>query len=283
MPPKTKTLKPQTFTNTIVPLLKTQQFYWYVGHVSVLFSFVMYTVKSFFSSSLFYYKLTLLSVLLTYTIVLRQVHFKTLDSIKSPTFKQNLLKDENFHYFWLALTFFLVSGSVGAVSGALYSFTIFSLFHALTYFQNNILGALPTSLSQQQAINSRINTFTTSYNEPALMVAANAELLLLSSFVFTIPFTPFRLFRAPVAAIANLWLFATVVVFLKLRYDSNKYTRTVVDSWDLRISQFLYSPQSQIIPQGVKDAYLVHFKGALQKYLGPITFSKTVAPTKKNK
>ncbi|CAH2352734.1 pore membrane protein of 33 kDa [[Candida] railenensis] len=283
MPPKAATttkaegkFKPDTFGSTMVALVKTQQFYWFLGHVFVLVAFFLHNITSFFSKTLFYYKITLLSVLFTYTIVLRQVHFKTFASLKAPNLRANLIKDENFHYFVLALVFFLTSSRLGALSGSIYSFTIFSLFHSLTYFQNNILSSLPISLSSQQALNSKINNFTSSYNETALMIASQSELLLLTSFVFTIPMTPINLLRSPINAILNVIVFGVVVTFIKLRYDQNKYTQHVVSSWDLKISQLLHSPQASMIPQSIKDAYQIQFKGLLSQYLGPISSTNII-------
>ncbi len=286
MPPKpaqatatANPLKPRGLPQTIAALLQTQQFYWFLGHVSVLVSFVLHSVTAFFSRSTFYYKFTLLSVLFTYTIVLRQLHFRTLSALRSPNLRAGLLKDENFHYFMLALVFFVTHPVTGPLSGLIYSFTIFSLFHSLTYFQNSLLSSLPISLSAQQTLNTRINNFTTQYNEPALMIASNSELLLLTTFVFSLPFTPVYLFKAPLYAITNLFVFGVVIVFLKLRYDLNKYTQLVINSWDLRITQFLFSPQAAMIPNSVRNGYQIQFKTLLHRYLGPISVPNLIRIT----
>lgn len=274
-----KELKPQTLIKTVSTLLQTQQFYWFLGHVSVLVSFITYNITSFFTSSLFYYKTILLSVLFTYAIVLRQVHFRKATFSNLTLLKNNLIKDENFQYFTLALVFFLSCSTLRPLSGSVFSFAIFSLFHALTYFQRNLLSSFPVSLQKQQQLNTRINAFTSTYNEPALVFASNSELLLIANFILSIPLTPIRLFTSPLFAITNVIVFGFVVTFLKLRYDSNKYTQQVVNNWDLKVTQLLFSPQAAVIPQSIKDTYQIQFKNLLKTYLGPISVNNIVKLT----
>lgn len=274
MPPKTNQLQPRGLIQTIVPLAKTQQFYWYVGHVLTVLLFVFNQISSFIAParSEALYRWALLAVLATYAIVVRQIHFRGgLGQIVSKATSPGFLRDDNVQYLGLALVLYLSSFKIGAVAGTLYSFAIFSVFHALTYFQNNLLHALPLPIERQQALNTRINDFTTNSNQQALLIAANAELFTPLSFVLQLPALVFRIFRDPVYVIVDVLTLATIVVFLKLRFNQNKYTQTVVQQLDLRISAFVSNPllplQAQLF--GIYAA----FRNALVTYIGPIRIS----------
>ncbi|CUM66338.1 uncharacterized protein PRCAT00004001001 [Priceomyces carsonii] len=263
--------------HSILPLLRTQQFYWYLGHVLTLVFFVL----NFFSRSLRVYRLCLLAILLSYFIVIRQIFFKgqakkTLKSISDPGFRYQLLKDENVQYLILALVFFASSFIVGQVTGGLYSFAIFSLFHSLSYFQTNIVSGLPIGASRKNSISSAITRFTTGYNKQALFIAANSETIMLSGVFISIPLSAFRIFRNPLYVLVNVFLFATIVVFLKLRYDSNQYTQAVFNQWDTKINQLLMHPSA---PPSLKYTYSTTFKGLLKRYIEPIKIQKNIKKT----
>lgn len=236
--------------------------------------FVFNQVASFFAParSETLYRLTLLAVLATYAIVVRQVHFRgglsyIASKVKSPAF----LKDDNVQYLGLALVLYVSSFKIGAVSGALYSFAIFSVFHALTYFQNNLLHALPLPIERQQALNTRINNFTTNNNQQALLIAVNAEVFIPLSFVFQLPGLVFRVFRDPVYVVVDLLTFAAIVVFLKLRFNQNQFTQTVVHQLDQKISGFVGNP---LLPlQAQLFAAYAGFRNGLVTYLKPIRIS----------
>lgn len=70
--------RPQPVTQQILRLAKTQQFYWFLGHVFAIIFFSFYQVLLIFSAtkSLKYYKFTLLSILVTYVIVIKQIYLR---------------------------------------------------------------------------------------------------------------------------------------------------------------------------------------------------------------
>lgn len=266
-------LQPKTLSGTVSRLVRTQQFYWFLGHVAGIVFFTLNALSAFYSRSVKYYKGCLLAELITYGIVIRQIHFKKsgvaglANVAKDKQLRIKLVRDDNVQYFTLALIFYFSSGVIGGVSGGLYSFVIFSVFHTLTYFQTNLLGSMPMSISAQQELNTRINHFTSTYNQQALMIAANAEFLLLSGFVFTVPFMFVQVFRAPIFVLVNTFVFASVVAFLKLRYISNQYTQSIISLWDLKINQILLSGK---LPQSFSQFYNVRFKLWLHTLTDPI-------------
>ncbi|CUM56419.1 uncharacterized protein AC631_04445 [Debaryomyces fabryi] len=281
MAEKQNKVQTKSFGQTIATLALSKQFYWFVGHALEIIFFILNMISSFFSRTAKFYNCALVAVLFTYGIVIKQIHFKKTglgQVVRDRDLRARMIRDDNVQYFLLALVFLLSSGTIGGVAGGLYSFTIFSVFHVLTYFQTNLLGSMPFNKVQQENLNAKINHFTTTYNQQALLMAANAEFLLLSGFIFTIPLMFVQIFRIPLFVIVNTSVFAAIVVFLKLRYISNRYTQEIVSQWDMKINQVLLSGK---LPASLNEYYNIRLKGLIQKLTDPIQLP-AIASTKKS-
>lgn len=264
-----------SLAKTLPKLMSSLQFYWFLGHAAAIILFLAYFVFSFLSTrrSSTYYRYALVSELISYGIVIKQVHFKS-----RLTPKAQVLKDDNFQYFILGATFFISSFKIGPISGALYPFVIYSFFHTITYFQANVLESLPITLQTQASINARISHVSTNFNQQALFIASSSEVMLFSYFLMGLPGCFFRLFRDPIYVVVHLLTFMMVVVFVKLRYNDSQYTRAAVQQFDARITQFLANP---IVPPQLAALYNVSFKNAIVRYVGPIKVPVS-APAKKS-
>ncbi|ODV79106.1 uncharacterized protein CANTADRAFT_51191 [Suhomyces tanzawaensis NRRL Y-17324] len=264
-------LRPRPVSQQLIALAKTQQFYWFLGHVLAFINFGIQAVLFIWpSASLKHYRFTLLSILITYVIVIKQIYFKRL-SLSSVSLTR-LARDENVHYFVLALTFYVASFKIGVIAGSLYLFIIFAVFHILTYFQNNLLAVLVPSIAAQQQINTQINNFTLKFNQQALVLAANAEVILavLSGFQL-IPAFLFQLLwsRQVVYFATKVVVFGVVLVFVKFRYDANPYTKAVVDQFDARINAFVFGLNDQRLV-----AVYTKLKQDALRFLAPIKVPK---------
>lgn len=268
MPP-TNQVDTKAFSLTIVLLAKTLQFYWYLGHVLSVVSFIFSFFLGFFSSSksLSYYRYSLFFELISYGIVVKQVHFTK----RKSTWNQ-LLKDENVQYLLFAAVLAMSSYIVGPLTGALYSYVIFSFFHSVSYFRTNILDIMPISLNAQATLNSRITFLTSNYNQQALFFASAAEVTIISNFFWDIPRIFFLMFRNPLRTVVKVMTFAASVVFVKLRYNDSQYTRSVVQQLDMRITMFLSHP---VVPKSIASFYNITFKDLVVKYIGPIRISNS--------
>lgn len=254
-------------------LLKTAQFYWFLSHVFTVLFFLVHLAYSFFNykQSLRYYQFSLLSILTTYLIVIKQLKKKTM---------VQLINDENIQYFVLAATMYLSSLKIGVITGSLYSFVIFSIFHILNYYQNNLLEIFISSIQQQQLIHGKISHFVSTYNQQALLMAANAEMFLLffgANPLIQLPTIFVNLMNKDLLAVlVRINLFLVVLVFNKLRYDSNQFTKLVIEQWDMKIQQLLVNyPQFSGVYNGT-------FKGLVAKYITPIKLPAP-APSQKKK
>ena len=187
--------------------------------------------------------------------------------LKKKTWYQ-MVADENVQYFLLAALMYLSAFKIGALSGSLYSFIIFSVFHILNYFQNNLLEVFFSSVPAQQQIHASISHFVAAYNQQALLMAANAEILLLlmgANPLLLLPSILTSLFRGDVIGIfVRLAIFVVVLAFNKIRYDNNQFTKLVIDQWDMKVQQLLAS-----VPQ-YSWIYNLKFKQLVRTYVGPI-------------
>lgn len=234
-------LRYQPPLEVLTNLIKTQQFYWFFGHVLAILFFALNFITGFFRprSSLRYYQFALLSIILTYLIVIKQIHFKS--GFKFSTINIRLLRDENVQYLTLAVVLYTSSFVIGQTQASLYSFVIFAVFHVLTYFQNHLLSVFLPSIAAQQRINSLITQFIHKFNQPALFLASNAEIMMLLFAGFQlIPSVLFLLFKRNFVYLGvQALVFVVIAAFNKLRYDGNQYTKTVVESMDARANQFV--------------------------------------------
>lgn len=253
----------------LLKVARTQKFYWFLGHVSELAFFVLNALISLYSRSVKYYRLALLAVIFTYGIVVKEIHFRRqgLAAIRKRDVRVGLIRDENVQYLLIAVVFYVTSPITGGVSGGLYPFSIYSIFHVLTYFQSTLLPSSPVSPHVRQQLDASITNFTTSFSQRALYIAANAEFFWLSSFVLFIPFALFYLLRSPLYTITNAFVFVSVIAFLKVRYETNQYFKVIVSLWDMRINQFLLSGK---LPPLLNELYNIRIKGLIHKITDPI-------------
>lgn len=274
MAPK-KQVSGRSVSQTLSHLVKSLQFYWYLGHVFSVASFTLSMVTGFFSPSrsLSYYRSTLIFELISYGIVVKQVRYKT----KKVSLEQ-LLKDENVQYLLFAIILFTSSFVIGPITGALYSYVTFSFFHSISYFQAHVLESLPISINSQASINSKISFVTTNYNQQALLFASAGEVMILTNFLWSAPGLLLLIFRKPIYSVVKVLTFVAAVVFVKLRYNDSQYTKTVVQQFDFRIASLLANP---MVPVQVSTFYNVTFKNFVLKYVGPIKVGAPVV-TKKN-
>lgn len=257
----------------MMPLIKSPQFYWFCGHTLSVLTFILSILFGFFShiQSLRQYRLSLFFELLSYGIVINQSHSKS-----ERTAWQQKLADANVQYFIYALGLLGFSFITKPVSGTLYSYVIYSFFHAITYFQANLLQALPISLSVQSKVSSNIDNITI-YNEQALLTAAAAEVMVISNFAWSIPGVVLNLFRNPFQAAIAILFMIFCTGFVKLRYDDSQPTRLVMKQMDSQIGGALAHPA---VPSQISNFYQVTFKGIIRTYIGPIKLSGPSATNK---
>lgn len=221
----------------VFKLMMTQQFWWFILHVLLVLFFIIYNISAFMRPAeiaLAYYRYTLVMVITTYVIVLARTKRRGVSG---------LLADENFQYFTVAVTFYMALLAIGAVSGVLYPYMVYLVFHILGYVQNHLLEYLGGSIEAQQGIHARIGSFVKSYNQQALFLAATTEVMLLIALVnplvvlFTVVTATLQ--GHPEVALGYFACLLVVVVFVKFRYDALPFTKAVVAGYDEKAFQFV--------------------------------------------
>ncbi|CCH41736.1 putative membrane protein [Wickerhamomyces ciferrii] len=242
----------------------TPQFFWFLGHVSTLFTTFSTVLFSFFSQSSYkrYYNWALLSIISTYVIVISQI----LKSSKSKISFFNFKSNDNLQYLSLAIVWYLVSNQK-IISGGLYPFFIFSLFHASNYFKNFILPIAPFITSpKKDHLSKVINTLITTYNEQSLVAAANLEIFILIQLLAGSPFILYYVLKNFTLALVNIIVLLQYVTFMKLRYKQSKHTKLLFDGTLYKAEAYL---NSSAIPP-VAGTYYHQLKAQATHFIGLI-------------
>ncbi|GEQ67929.1 hypothetical protein JCM33374_g1595 [Metschnikowia sp. JCM 33374] len=271
----TSNSKPSSLSENILRLAKTSQVYWFAAHAASIVCFAVWQLVGFFSraSAQRYSRLTLFFQLVSYGVVI----WKSVPVAKTKN-KIQLLRNENVQYFAFAAVLLLCSIKLIPWTKPVLPFIVYSFFHAITYFQKNLLEHLPVSLHTQAAINDRITFISSNYNLQALYFASLSELSLLIDIILGIPGLLFYIFRDPVYVAFFVFRSLAVLVFLKLRYDESQYTRQAVQQLDARIGGVLANP---MVPAQLRDLYYGPVKNAISNYAGLVSVPK-IASAKKS-
>lgn len=225
-------VRPPLGMNTLLRTrIRQPQFYWFLGHVMILYHFIQFHLSIFNGSNQkYHYNRSLIYVLITYGIVLYQ--FIRSKQLNVSNYMMNLYKMDNLQYFTLYLTLYVLnvmsSGKI-LLNGGMLSPTIFALFHVLNYFKENLLPSL-TMIPQRIMIGSLITGFIRQYNEKCLLVAQSWEIILMFRYLFmSLPTTVGKLIivllfqqRLDFVSMGKLIMIIVYCRFIRWRYVANQ-------------------------------------------------------------
>jgi len=228
-----------TLQERVLNLVKTLQFGWFVGHVSMLFFTFRYglyyiTFKSNLKWAMFSYRVAFVSALVTYGIVVYK-GYRARVRAGRPTSPMALIADENVQYFLMALVWAFSK----QVPLALLPFVVYSVFHVATYIRSNILPAIQshptapaTSASGTPAARPKasgpvadaIGNFIKEWYDTSMAVVAILELGLW-----------FRLLGSAVLFQKGSWiLLAVYSVFLRARFAQSSFVQNAIANLSAR-------------------------------------------------
>lgn len=220
-------------------------------------------------------------MLITYAIVIGQVHFKgkrisqILAIFKDRNSRIKFFKDDNVHYFLLATVFYFTRGIIGPISGGLYPYAVYGIFHAIGYFQNELLPLMSISFDRKQQIDATLTQAGALYNDRAMLVACTSELRLLVLELISLPFSVLYIFGNPMFRTTKVFVSFAIIFFLVMRYNSSKHMKMTIESTDATILQYLRHP---MVPQVVLRVYEYGFKHMAKQFamivLSPLTNAK---------
>jgi hypothetical protein len=223
----------------------TQHYIWASGHFLLLLSAFRYffAVITFKNISLWWYKAGFTGALISYAVVCQ----KSLRPVQlNAAYFKRALQDENVPYFVLAYIWY----SSRPVALALLPYTIFSLFHALTFTRTTLMPQFlppgtPSSGNgnpQPHPIAKRLQVWVKANYDTAMKAAAYIELLIFArvligaltfqnALVTPIIYAHFlrqRYYQSPFTRDAAAWTNA----WIDRRVRHAGTPRTVVQIWD---------------------------------------------------
>jgi len=240
----------------------TQHYIWAGGHFILLIAALRYILAwTFFKTpSLLGYKASFVGAIVSYTIVCQ----KSLGSPQpSAAWAKRAIADENIQYLVLALLW-LTSKPVAL---ALFPYTIFSLFHALTFTRTTLMpyflppgppataGGAPTP----HPLSKKLQAWVRANYDSAMKVVAYAEILILA--------------RVIVGALLLRNSFITPIVyahFVRMRFFQSAFTREAIVKVTNKIDQYVNGPD---MPPVVKQGW-----GTVQSFIGRWTGTTLNAP-----
>jgi len=240
----------------------TQHYVWAGGHFILLISAMRYILAwaAFKTPSLWWYKASFVGAFVSYTIVCQ----KSLGS-PQPTaaWAKRALADENVQYLILAL-FWLTSKPVAL---SLFPYTIFSLFHALTFTRTTVMpqilppgppataGGAPTP----HPLSKKLQAWVRANYDSAMKVVAYAEIIILA--------------RVIVGALMFRNSFLTPIFyahFIRMRFFQSAFTREAIIKVTAKIDGYVTGPD---MPPVVKQGW-----GTVQSLIGRWTGTTLNAP-----
>lgn len=245
--------------------VRQPQFYWFLGHFLTLYHFIRFHLAVYsFASQKYHYTRILFYISATYAIVLYQ--FYKSGQLQLGQLRPQLRRLDNLQYFCMLAVLYLCSLSGSMVSGALYSPVIFSLFHCLNYFKENLLPFLPVTPLVRAVVNNKIARFIGNYNERFLQMAQVFEIMCgCRSGLLGLPVSLFRvLVRFSAQNAASVGAMLTYVWFFKLRYLQSESMRLIVGQYVARIDLYVntrLSPQVASIWHAYKQLATAFFQG----------------------
>ncbi|OUM54393.1 hypothetical protein BVG19_g3776 [[Candida] boidinii] len=235
-----------TLKEKLLILANTMQFAWFIGHVlTLVFGFVYFLTYRSTNSKLNYssYKLMYLSIIESFGIILYQSYKSKNLKIDKPL---ELLKNDNIQYISIAICLFAF---IPIITISSFPFLLFSTFHSLTYLKSSLLPILPFNSNN---ICNKITNFIKKYNVISMQYSSVIELL---TFIYILVSGLF--WRK------GYWI-STIFygLFIKLRFDTSKYTRDTLKIWEVNLDGLLSSTS---IPPQIKQGWF-SFKTLLKNY-----------------
>ena len=223
--------RPMSLATIMRSRLRQPQFYWFLGHVMTLYHFLRLHLSLFsVSNQRYHYNRSLLYIIISFGIVLYQ--FIRSKQLNASNFFINLYKLDNLQYFILYSILYLLnnlSGQKIMLNGGTISPAIYSLFHILNYFKENLLPYL-YMIPQRSMISSLITMFISNYNGKCLILAQTWEIILM--FRYVIMSVPVIFLKILINLIifhkfdgllfGQLIMILSYIKFIKWRYVANK-------------------------------------------------------------
>jgi len=222
----------------------SQHYLWASGHFILLISAVRYFIAAVaLKAAPWWYKACFFGALISYAIVCHK-------SLGSPqpngAWLRRAILDENVQYFILAMFWY----SSKPVALAMVPYTIFSLFHALTFARTTLLPQiLPPGPSttggaspQPHPLAKKLQVWVKNNYDGAMRIVAYTEVVIL--------------FRVVLGAILLQNSFLSPLIyahFLRQRYHHSAFTREAIGFTVTRVEKYINQPGTPPIVKQIWD------------------------------
>ncbi|KAF2435571.1 hypothetical protein EJ08DRAFT_604569 [Tothia fuscella] len=246
-PPTTLSLQ-----DRLLKLAQTLQFAWFVGHVSLLLCTLRYGLSYLtfnFNSkwATFSYRTAFVSAAATYGIVVYKSYRARVRQGKS-TGLVALLADENVQYLAISFVWLFFR----QVPLAILPFSVYSVFHVLTYTRANLLPAIspspaaaptsPGAKPKATGLSDTIGKFVKEYYDLSMGLVAALEIALW-----------FRIFGSAIFFQKGSWiLLLAYTAFFRARYAQSTFVQKAVSNITNRADA---SFANQSTPPAVRNAW----------------------------
>ncbi|KAI5358025.1 Putative TMEM33/Pom33 family protein [Septoria linicola] len=247
-PPATSANEP--LQERLLKLVQTLQFAWFVGHVTLLLTAIRYSLSYIFFNyyskmAQFSYRTAFVAAAATYGIVVFKGYRARAKSGKQPSSPLALAGDENVQYLAMALLW-LFSKQYPL---ALLPYSIYSVFHVLTYTRGILLPVLqpqPAAAAGQKPASSgladTLGSFVKNYYDASMSIVAGLELALW-----------FRILGSAIIFAKGSWIIlALYTVFLRARISQSTFVQGMIKQLGARGDALT---QRQDVPPVARQAW----------------------------
>ncbi|KAK5175837.1 Transmembrane nucleoporin [Saxophila tyrrhenica] len=264
----------------LMHLAQTLQFAWFVGHVTLLLTTMRYglsyiTMNSASRWARFSYRTAFVAAAVTYGIVVFKGFRARQKAGKAQGSPLAIAGDENVQYLAMALVW-LISRQYPL---ALLPFTVYSIFHILTYTRGILLPTIqpppPTPAGQKpkaSALSDTLGRFVKDYYDASMSIVAGLEIALW-----------FRILVSAIMFAKGSWILLVIyTVFLRARMSQSTFVQGMLKQMGARgdavANRQDVPPAARNVWEQVKGAaVMAHEKTDVNKYVQ----GQQAAPQKK--
>lgn len=247
------------FMTVMQSRIKQPQFFWFLGHFMVLYHGLKIHMRLFgFGNAEYHYRWSLVYLSITYGIVLYQFVKGGQLGFQLSTIRKRLHELDTLQYFVLLMSLYFLSFGGFIDLNILNSLHIYSFFHCINYFKDNLLPFISViPLGTRTALTRNITSFIESSNRLCLKVAHDFEMCCVLSLSVRALYYAVAMMTADtkcrfIGALIYVW-------FFKLRYIQNQQLRSDVDSKVVMVESSPYLrmyPSVQQLWYRTKTVYL---------------------------
>lgn len=183
----------------------------------------------------------MLYTVISYGIVLHQYVKSKQLRFQWSNLKQQIRQLDNLQYFTLSIVLLICSLSGGkTLTQTESSMVIYSLFHALNYFKENVLPFIPMNPMLKGSLSNKISYFITNFNGSFFHAAVMSELVTMCKVCLMLPIQLISVlitFNAKsLFTLLSIWAYA---IFFKLRYNQSEQMRLLCNQNQMMIENFI--------------------------------------------